>query len=80
MITRPGTHLSARKDLLGNGSRMVRTFGLSRERCHVPMDPQNFGYLSFSPSFASCVFACRRERARARESKWRDRVAIRREK
>ena len=55
MITGLGNHSSAGKDHLGNGSGMVRPFGLSRERCHVPMDPQNLGYLSFSPSFASCV-------------------------
>ena len=78
MITGLGTHSSAGKDLLGNGTGMVRPFGLSRERHHVRMDPQNFGYLSFSPSFASCVFACRKKRARTRESKWRDRIVIRR--
>ena len=69
MITGPGTHSSVGKDNLGNGLGTVHPFGLSKERRHIPMDPQNFGYLSFSPSFASCVFACRRERARARESK-----------
>ena len=69
MITSLGTHSSAEKDHLGNGSGMVRPFGLSRERRHVLMDPQNFGYLSFSPSFVSCGFACRGEKARARESR-----------
>ena len=67
MITGPGTHSSTRKDHLGNGLGTVRIFGLSRERCHVLMNPQNLGYLSFSPSFASCAFVCRRERERERE-------------
>ena len=50
-----------RKDHLENGSRMVRPFGLHRERCNIPMDPQNLGYLSSPLSFASFAFACRRE-------------------
>ena len=79
MITGPGTHSSTRKDHLGNGSGMVCPFGLFRERRHVPMDPQNLGYLSFPPSFASCAFACRRERQNKRAS-WRNRTAIKREK
>ena len=69
MITGPRIHSSVGKDHLGNGSGTVCPFGLSRERRHVPMDSQNFGYLSFSSSFAYCDFAYRRERARARESK-----------
>ena len=81
MINGPGTHLSAGKNHLGNGSGTVRPFGLSREHCHVPMDPQNLGYLSFSPSFASCIFARKREREQEQEKAgWRDRIAIRREK
>ena len=64
MITGLGTHSSAEKDHLGNESGTVRPFGLSREHRHVPRDLQNFGYLSFSPSFSSCVFVRRRERAR----------------
>ena len=67
MIIDLGTHLSTGKDHLGNGLRTVCPFGLSRERCHLPMDLQNLGYLSFSPSFASCASACKGERERERE-------------
>ena len=67
MITFPGIHSSAGKDHLGNGLGTVHPFGLSRERRHVLMDPQNLGYFSFSPSFASCAFMCRRERESERK-------------
>ena len=44
------------RERIGNGLGTVRPFGPVKERRHVPMDPQNFGYLPFSPSFASCAF------------------------